>query len=65
MKAWGISLSAIVVIVFATFVWPTPYRYEHMNLSSEGPQLIVRINRFTGSAEYLTPVGWHEMQPKP
>jgi hypothetical protein len=41
------------ILLFLAFVWPTMYRYEHV----EGEALI-RINRFTGSAELLGLAGW-------
>lgn len=42
---------------FALYVWPTRYRYDHLN--SEGSTYPVRIDRITGDADMLVPdQGW-------
>jgi len=52
-----LGLAAVLAAgFFATFVWPTVYRYDHMNLS--GTALPVRIHRFSGKTEILYPRGW-------
>jgi hypothetical protein len=59
---WASGLGA--VIVFALFIWPTAYRYDHMELGA-GRSLPVRINRFTGFAEVLYPSGWKAPTQEP
>lgn len=51
-------LVALVVAagIFGAFVWPTLYRYDHMNL--KGTVLPVRIHRVSGKTEVLYPSGW-------
>ena len=46
----------VLVAAFSLFIWLTPYHYDHMTLGNRSYP--VRINRFTGKAEYLTPDGW-------
>ncbi len=53
-------LIVVAVLLFAVFVWPTPYRYEH---GKEGLG-IVRIDRLTNEAALLTPTGWRIAKPK-
>lgn len=48
------AIVALVLFLFA-FVWPTPYHYAVYH------SVPVRISRFTGRAEILTPNGWHLM----
>jgi hypothetical protein len=43
--------------VFGLLVWPTAYRYDHMNLPG-GQSYPVRINRLTSSTAVLYPDGW-------
>lgn len=47
---------AVVLAMVAWFVWPTPYRYDHMN--HKGSVYPVRIHRILGRTEYLLPTGW-------
>jgi len=42
----------LMLFAFAVAIWPTLYRYDHLN------DLPVRINRITGMAEILYPSGW-------
>lgn len=57
---WKMVLAVVLVIVlpvafgiaFLVYVWPTLWRYERV---SNG---VVRIRRFDGRAEALTPTGW-------
>ena len=47
----------IVLVVFAVYVWPTRWRYDHMTL--EGNIVLVRVDRFSGDADMLLPdEGW-------
>ncbi len=57
-KALGVG----AVIVFGLTVWPTPYRYDHMNLGG-GASLPVRTNRITGHTEILYQGGWQAASP--
>jgi len=45
-------------ILFALLVWPTIYRYDHMDLG-QGVSYPVRTNRVTGRAEVLYQDGWY------
>jgi hypothetical protein len=51
-----VALASLLLI--GIFVWPTRYRYDHVNL--QGNVLPVRIDRFTGKTEMLDASGWHE-----
>lgn len=43
--------------LFAAYVWPTEYRYDHMTV--DGNIVPVRIHRITGEADMLVPDdGW-------
>lgn len=44
------------------FVWPTPYRYDHIHIESS--VFPVRIHRLTGKTEILFPNGWQERPDK-
>ena len=47
----------LISLVFAAFVWPSRWRYDH--ISVDGDSYLVRINRFTGHADILVPeTGW-------
>lgn len=49
-----------VVALFAVYVWPTRYRYDHV--VTDGDTYPVRIDRFSGDADMLTPDdGWYPM----
>jgi hypothetical protein len=54
---WKTAVFAIVsfclVALFAFAVWPTPYRY----FSSPNGR-VVRVDRFTQTAEVLSDTGW-------
>lgn len=48
----------IVATVFAVFVWPTAYRYQVLKWHEM--QVIIKINRFTGSTFTFNPRdGWN------
>jgi hypothetical protein len=56
---------ALALALFAgVYVWPTAYRYDHLRTSA-GATIPVRINRFTGHAEFLGFSGWVQMEPNP
>lgn len=56
--AWGVadgnpfvravSLGAFLVLLFALFVWPTPYKYYR----DDDLKFVVKINRLTGDIAY-------------
>ena len=60
MKTVGINniikiILTILVILFAIYVWPTPYRYMPSTYSSQP----LRIHRITGIGEYWNRnTGW-------
>ncbi len=55
ITGWALGLAAVVL--FGLLVWPTLYRYDHMNLGI-GTSLLVRINRINGDTDLLSPSGW-------
>ena len=54
IKLWGVtkaryiyySILAALILIFAIYVWPTPYIY--MTAHGHDQQVIVQIERFTG-----------------
>jgi hypothetical protein len=54
-------ICGVVFIFFAVFVWPTRYRYDHIN------QNPIRIDRFTNEASYLdvNTGEWKSFRPLP
>jgi hypothetical protein len=51
-----------ILALFAIFVWPTRFRYEHIQ-----NQVLVRIDRFTDEMSYLD-IGdgkWTKITPSP
>lgn len=52
----------VIVVMFASFVWPTLYRYDHLTLGDS--RVPVRINRFTGNAQLLYVYGWVKMKKR-
>lgn len=50
----GVIVGALILV--GVFVWPTRYRYDHMNV--RGNISPVRIDRLTGTTEILYPSGW-------
>ena len=46
-----------LLVAFAAYVWPTPWRYDHMTVGDD--TYPVRIHRITGHADVLLPGdGW-------
>ena len=62
MKKWGWVTSVCAGTLFAAFVWPTLYRYDHLDIG-EGRSFPIRINRFNGHAEVLYLNGWKRISP--
>jgi hypothetical protein len=48
-------------LLFALFVWPTPFRYQQATVG--GKTETVRVSRSTGKPERLTQRGWVGMEP--
>ena len=47
----------LIVLVFAVYVWPTRWRYDHLTM--DGNIVPVRMDRFSGRADMLVPdEGW-------
>lgn len=47
----------IVLALFAAYVWPTRWRYDHMTM--DGNIVLVRMDRFSDEADMLLPdEGW-------
>lgn len=45
------------LLLFAVYVWPTRWRYDHMTV--EGNIVMLRMDRFSGAADMLVPdEGW-------
>lgn len=59
------ALAALgVVLAFAWFVWPTPYRYDRLSLG-RGISYPVRIARASGHGEVLRENGWEPLGTAP
>lgn len=58
-----VCLGIGIVICFLLTVWPTIYRYDHIN--TRGSVSPVRVNRLTGKTEILYPIGWQEAAKAP
>ena len=54
-----VGVGLIALVAFGLFVWPTPYRYDHIHY--EGKTSVVRINRITGGAKELGRYGWRQI----
>ena len=50
-------LALLASLYFGLFVWPTPWRYDHIGKNP------VRTNRVTGAVEILTLQGWQPALP--
>jgi hypothetical protein len=58
-----IALGCALLILFAWFVWPTPFRYQTVRYGVI--QRVVRINRITGQVCYNDlNGGWTDMLPE-
>ena len=58
---WLVALAFLYS--FAAYVWPTRYRYD--TIVTDNESYPVRIDRFTGEGEMLTPdEGWVPMSPE-
>ena len=54
---WKALLWLLALAVFAVYVWPTRWRYDHMTV--EGDIVPLRMDRFSGKADMLVPdEGW-------
>jgi len=51
-KHWLKLIIFIFILLCFWYIWPTPYRYDHITLD-RGRSSLVRINRFTGKTEVL------------
>jgi hypothetical protein len=47
--SWTLGFVALALVLFALFVWPTPYRYER----TKDPDVRLRITRLTGHGEFI------------
>ena len=46
-----------LLLLFAVYVWPTRWHYDHMTV--DGNIVLVRMDRFSGAADMLVPdEGW-------
>lgn len=55
------AIGLFVLLLFAVYVWPTRWRYDHMTV--EGNIVLVRMDRFSGDADMLVPDdGWVPVQ---
>jgi len=64
MRSWrwySKLLLALLVVAFAYFVWPTPWRYEHRGTENS----LVRINRLTDEVQILILDGWYSPNEAP
>lgn len=52
------------MLTLGALVWPTRYRYEHVEHPRNGAAVLVRIDRLNGQTEYLTREGWSTYLPK-
>jgi len=57
IRIFRILLGVALIAAFATFVWPTRWRYDHMTVDND--TYPVRIDRITGDSDVLLPGdGW-------
>lgn len=53
-----------LVMIFAVFVWPS--RYSYREIQRYGEPVLVRVDRFSGQAEWLSArMGWLPMAYAP
>ena len=56
-RALGSLAWLVLMLLFAVYVWPTRWRYDHMTM--DGNLVPVRMDRFSGEADMLVPDdGW-------
>ena len=62
---WLVTGVIFIAVLVATviYVWPTPWRYEHLTL--KGSSHPVRIHRVTGKTEVLYQEGWESVDAEP
>ena len=68
MRSWrwySKVLFALLVVAYAYWVWPTPWRDEGYVTNPSGVQMEVRLRRITGRAQFLSYYGWEDQQPRP
>ena len=55
LRVFGVT----VVFLILVLGWPTPYRYTKASVGlPDNSVSLIRINRFTGRASFLTYNGW-------
>ena len=59
LRPFVVGVGLIALVAFGLFVWPTPYRYDHIHY--EASTLVVLINRITGGAKELGRYGWRQI----
>ena len=60
LQTIGVVLGLILAALFAVYVWPTAWMYPRGSMVS-GTQILpiaMRINRFSGRAQFLSANGW-------
>ena len=58
VKDFVLMAALVGALGFGLFVWPTRYRYDHVTHQRSGAQVLVRIDRISGNAQYLSATGW-------
>jgi hypothetical protein len=58
---WQWITVAVIAFLFGVFVWPTPFEYHPSN---ETFGAVLRISRFSGRVDYMTPSGWVPIRRK-
>lgn len=58
MRKFLSFVGILVLTLMAAFVWPTQYRYDHIQYPHSGISILIRIDRINGNAEYLSSYGW-------
>jgi hypothetical protein len=60
LRTTRVMLVVLLLLLYVVFVWPTRFKYDHV--VSDGDTYPVRIDRFNGDADMLTPDdGWYPM----
>ena len=60
MQRFITILILVAAVPFAIYVWPTKYAYYQIKLGDS--QSLVRLQRLTGEAEFLTQAGWRPLK---